>query len=99
MPGNQRLLDPRSAMLRTNATLPEESLANFEAAWAIAQDARASGGNITAADVSAWWALVNASQIRVAPLTAQSCFDAHRCLGTDVVSKDCVCWPVGMMLA
>lgn len=99
MPGNQRLLDPRSATLTTNATLSEESLANFEAAWAIAQDARASGENITAANVSAWWALVNASQIRIAPLTAQSCLDAHSCLGTDVVSKDCVCRPVGMMLA
>jgi hypothetical protein len=99
MPGNQRLLDPRSATLTTNVTLPEESLANFKAAWAIAEDARASGGNITAANVTAWWALVNASQIRIAPLTAQSCSDSHNCLGTDVVSKDCVCRPVGTMVA
>jgi len=99
MPGNQRLLDPRSATLRTNATLPADALANFEAAWTIAQDAHASGRNITAANVSAWWALVSASQIRVAPLTAQSCSDANSCLGTDVVSKDCVCRPVGTMFA
>merc|ERR1712232_1357221 len=89
-PANQRILDPKSAELLTNATRSQNIAADFEALWTIVADTR-KRENITVAHVYSWWEELKIVQTRLAPLTAKSCLDTAGCIGVDISTQACIC--------
>jgi len=90
--GNQRFLDP--TVLATgalNATVAASSNSSF---WSVFRDVAMARSLTTPPTISQWedwWAKLTLDQIQLAPLTARSCSKPQHCVGTDVVTQECVC--------
>lgn len=87
--GNERVLDP-FAVAALNITKPADAADSFTELWQQVVSAREQK-EPSASQWVAWWQAYRGSQTRLAPVTARACADVDTCIGTDLMSGDCVC--------
>lgn len=90
--GNQRVLDPEALGSRAlNATAGPQAQAAFERLWTEIMHRRRLPLPIMPWAWEQWWSTLAASQVRLAPLTAEAGCAQDHCIGTVATSGACVC--------
>ena len=98
---NKRILDPKvlAATSCTNMSKVADAVAPMDKAWAAVAALRRNA-SLTHHKLSPddWYAQYNTllhempKEAAVQPLSARACADQDRCIGTTIVSGDCVCY-------